>query len=240
MLASTGSTQVDVLAAARAGTAAPGLVLIAEEQLAGQGRRGRSWVAPARASLTVSLLLRPEIPVARWSWLPLLTGLAIVDAVREHCAVQAQLKWPNDVLVGDLKLAGILAQVISPDRVVLGFGVNVDQEADELPIPGATSLRLQLADRNAVDRHSLVVAILRRLARRLTDWEGTQGDSSANMAAEYRQSCRTLGRQVRIILPGSRQLCGQASAIDEDGQLVVTDEAGRAHTVTAGEVIHVR
>src|SRR5580704_19333079 len=124
VLASTGSTNADLLARAVAG-APEGVVLAAEEQTAGRGRMGRSWVSPPRAALTFSLLLRPApVPPARRGWLPLLAGTAVAGAVRTVAAVDARLKWPNDVLAGEAKLGGILAEAIG-DAVIVGVGLKV-------------------------------------------------------------------------------------------------------------------
>ncbi len=142
----TGSTNADLLARAAAGEA-EGAVLAAEQQEAGRGRMGRAWVAPPRAALAFSVLLRPQdVPPARRSWLPLLAGVAVATSVRTAAGVDAQLKWPNDVLVGGAKLGGILAEAAG-DAVVVGIGLNVSTGLDELPPPGpgalaATSLRL--------------------------------------------------------------------------------------------------
>ncbi|MGD0063535.1 MAG: biotin--[acetyl-CoA-carboxylase] ligase [Streptosporangiaceae bacterium] len=131
----TGSTNADLLARAAAG-APEGLVLAAEEQRAGRGRMGRVWVAPPRAALTFSLLVRPDtIPPARRGWLPLLAGVAVASAVRAVASVDARLKWPNDVLAGPAKLGGILAEAAG-DTVVVGIGLNVSTEPAELPPPG--------------------------------------------------------------------------------------------------------
>src|SRR5580704_5288847 len=124
----TGSTNADLLARA-ASAADEGTVLAAEEQQAGRGRLGRAWVAPPRAALTFSLLLRPRgIAPARRGWLPLLAGVAVASAVRTVATVDAQLKWPNDILVGPAKLGGILAEAAG-DAVVIGIGLNVSTEA---------------------------------------------------------------------------------------------------------------
>ena len=171
----TDSTNADLLA--RAGGGAPeGLVLAAEEQRAGRGRMGRAWVAPPRAALTFSLLVRPRtVPPARRGWLPLLAGVAVASAVHAVASVDARLKWPNDVLVGPAKLGGILAEAAG-DAVVVGIGLNVSTEPGELPPPGpaptgalpATSLRAQAAGTLAagtlaagsLDRESLLTGIL--------------------------------------------------------------------------------
>ena len=142
----TGSTNADLLARALGG-APEGLVLAAEEQSAGRGRMGRTWVSPPYAALTFSLLVRPAaVPPARRGWLPLLAGVAVASAVTAVTGVQTRLKWPNDVLAGPAKLAGILAEAAG-DAVVVGVGLNVSTEPGELPPPGpgalaATSLRI--------------------------------------------------------------------------------------------------
>lgn len=129
----TGSTNADLLAEARAG-AAEGLVLVAEEQTAGRGRLGRSWSAPPGAGLIFSVLLRPAgVPPTRLGWLPLLTGVAVASAVRDQTGLPASLKWPNDVLVGERKLAGILAEAHG-DAVVVGVGLNITLTQAELPV----------------------------------------------------------------------------------------------------------
>jgi len=136
VLASTGSTNADLLARAVAG-APEGVVLAAEEQTAGRGRLGRSWVSPPRAALTFSLLVRPAtVSPARRGWLPLLSGVSVASAVRVVARVDARLKWPNDVLAGPAKLGGILAEAVG-DAIVVGIGLNVSTEPGELPPPRA-------------------------------------------------------------------------------------------------------
>src|SRR5262245_58214570 len=134
VVAETGSTNADLAEAARSG-ADEGRVLIAERQRAGRGRLDRSWQAPARAAITMSVLLRPPVPPARLGWLPLLAGVALVSAIERVDRVEAHLKWPNDLLLGSSargfgKAAGILAEAVD-GAVVLGIGLNVSQRADE-------------------------------------------------------------------------------------------------------------
>ncbi|MBW3551263.1 MAG: rod shape-determining protein MreC, partial [Proteobacteria bacterium] len=109
VLAETASTNALLTERARAGEPA-GLVVVAESQTDGRGRLDRSWVSPPRAGLTFSVLLRPNLPVARWGWVPLWGGLAVAEALRERCEVEAVVKWPNDVLVGGEKVCGLLAE----------------------------------------------------------------------------------------------------------------------------------
>jgi BirA family transcriptional regulator, biotin operon repressor / biotin---[acetyl-CoA-carboxylase] ligase len=230
----TGSTNADLLEAAQAG-AAEGLVLVAEEQTAGRGRLGRSWSAPPGAALTFSVLLRPAgVPPTRLGWLPLLTGVAVAAAVRETTLVPASLKWPNDVLVGERKLAGILAEAHG-DAVVVGVGLNVTLSRAELPVPAATSLLLE--DAASTDRTALLAAILAELAHRYQAWR--TNPHRAELRADYLRWCATIGREVRAELPGGAVLTGTATDVDDAGRLVLRTPAGLV-PVGAGDVVHVR
>ena len=237
----TGSTNADVADAARAG-AAEGLIVVAEQQVAGRGRRNRVWVSPARAGLTVSVLLRPgDVPQRHWAWLPLLAGVALRDAVQRIAEVDAALKWPNDLLVGDGKAAGILAEVTG-DAVVLGIGLNVTTRADELPpTTGLPATSLLLAGARSTDRDPLLRALLRGLAQWYAGWREAGGDAEmCGLLGAYRRGCATLGRQVRVQLPGGEELAGEATTVDPDGQMVIRTADGTAHRVSAGDVVHVR
>src|SRR5579863_5956851 len=235
----TGSTNADLLA--RAADGAPeGTVLAAEEQCSGRGRMGRAWVSPPRSALTFSVLLRPgTIPPARLGWLPLLAGVAVTTAVRTVTAVDAQLKWPNDVLVRAAKLAGILAEA-SGGAVVVGIGLNVSTEPDELPPPGpgpegalaATSLRAE--GWASPDRDLLLTALLGELEHWYLAWRHAGGDpESCGLAEEYTRLSATLGRQVRVELPGGHLVRGLAAAIDPAGRLLVRVPDGRSEEHTS-------
>jgi BirA family transcriptional regulator, biotin operon repressor / biotin---[acetyl-CoA-carboxylase] ligase len=232
----TGSTNADLLAEAAEGAPA-GSVLVAEAQTAGRGRLGRRWASPPRASLTFSVLLRPhDLPPARRAWIPLLAGVAVATALGAAAAVDARLKWPNDVLVGSAKLAGILAEQ-QREAVVVGVGINVTIRRPELPAPGATSLLLENAAET--DRARLLGAVLREFERWYLAWAGSGDPDSSGLRAEYLRLCATLGRQVRVDLPGGRVLTGIAADVDAGGRLVVRGPAGRT-AVSAGDVVHVR
>jgi BirA family transcriptional regulator, biotin operon repressor / biotin---[acetyl-CoA-carboxylase] ligase len=232
------STNADVVAAARGG-ASEGLVVVAEQQTTGRGRLDRAWTSPARAGLTFSFLLRPTFPVAAWGWLPLLTGLAVAGPLRRLSGLDVRLKWPNDVLAGDRKLGGILTEVAHDTAaVVAGVGLNVSLRADELPVPTATSLAIEGSD--VVDREPVLLAVLRETERWYGELARAGGDAAAcGLRDAYVQACSTLGRQVRVALPGTRELEGSAADIDESGRLVVAGADGR-ETVAAGDVVHVR
>ena len=242
VVAETGSTNADLLAQAASG-APEGVVLVAEAQSAGRGRMGRNWVSPPRAALTFSMLLRPaQVPPASRSWVPLLAGVALASSLRADAGVDTRLKWPNDLLAGGGKLAGILAEQVS-QAIVVGAGVNVSASSDELPGPAAASLAptsLALLGAACLDRHRLLAGMLAEFERWYWAWAGQLGDAEASgLRQEYRALCATLGRQVRISMPGGREVTGLASDVDSSGRLMV-DSASGLVAVSAGDVVHVR
>lgn len=239
--AETGSTNADVADAVRAGEP-EGLIVVAEQQTAGRGRRDRQWTSPPRAGLTLSVLLRPvDVPQRLWGWLPLLAGVALRDAVHRIAEVDAALKWPNDLLVGDAKCAGILAEVVG-DAVVLGIGLNVTTRRDELPpVTGLPATSLQLAGAPNTDRDPLLKALLRGLAQWYAGWRETDGDAElCGLLGEYRRHCATIGRDVRVQLPTGDEITGRVTTVDPDGQLVIRSADGGENRVSAGDVLHVR
>jgi BirA family transcriptional regulator, biotin operon repressor / biotin---[acetyl-CoA-carboxylase] ligase len=259
VVAETGSTNADVAAAAREG-APEGLVLVAERQTAGRGRLGRAWVSPPRAGITMSILLRPTgIDPARFGWLPLLAGVAMAETVRRIADVDASLKWPNDLLVGERKCAGILAEAVpaagaeavpatgvstkpgvpeapsaSRSAVVIGIGLNTTLREHELPHPDTTSLALVGA--SCVDRDPLLRALLRSFAIWYARWRDAAGDADVSGLREaYAFHSATLGRDVLVHLPGGAELRGRAESVDSDGRLVVD-----GLPLAAGDVVHLR
>jgi BirA family biotin operon repressor/biotin-[acetyl-CoA-carboxylase] ligase len=231
-----GSTNAALVAAA--GEDAPeGTVLVAEHQVAGRGRLDRVWTSPPRAGLTVSFLLRPDVPAARRGWLPLLTGVALAEAVGEVTGVRASLKWPNDLLAGDgRKLAGILAETSGP-AVVVGVGLNVSTTADELPDTGTSLSRITGA---TVDRGPVLLGFLRAVERRYLRWTAALGDPlSSGLAEDYLRWSSTVGTEVSVALPDGSTLEGVAQAVDWDGRLVVATAGGTVE-LASGDVRHVR
>ncbi|MFD9332058.1 biotin--[acetyl-CoA-carboxylase] ligase [Streptomyces sp. NPDC060065] len=244
VVARTGSTNSDLVALAAAGTAAEGAVLVAEEQNAGRGRLDRQWTAPARSGLFFSVLLKPaQVPVERWGWLPLLTGVAVATALSRAAGIDTALKWPNDLLVtvdgAERKAGGILAERAGTDAVVVGIGINVTLREDELPVPGAGSLAL--AGAATTDRDTVLRAVLRSLSQWYERWRDAGGDPVASGLQEtYAAGCATLGRVVRAELPGGRSISGEAVAVDGDGRLVLATEEGVQEPVGAGDIVHLR
>ncbi len=214
----TGSTNADLLAAAAAG-APDRSVLVARHQTGGRGRLDRRWDAPPGRNLLVSILFRLPGELQRSVQR---VALATAAAAREVAGVDAVLKWPNDVLVGDAKLAGVLAQAGSRagsrlDHVVVGVGVNVGW----CP-PGAARLG------DGIDP----LDVLDRLLAALDELPGDVHDP-------YRAALSTLGRRVRVELEGAEVL-GTALDVDPHGRLVVRDDAAVLHVVDAGDVVHLR
>jgi BirA family biotin operon repressor/biotin-[acetyl-CoA-carboxylase] ligase len=234
----TGSTNNDLLAAAKAG-AAHGTVLAARQQTRGRGRQGREWVSPPGAALAFSVLLRPAgVPASLRGWLPLLAGVATARGVRAVSGSDVTLKWPNDVLAGEGKLAGILAEQAG-DAIVTGIGINVTGAPAGLP--GALPPVSLAAWAPAVPgRDALLTAILGELATLYGAWAAAGGDPDrSDLRAEYLRWCGTVGRPVQVQLPGAAELAGTATGIDGLGRLLV-DDGTQPVPVTAGDVIHVR
>lgn len=216
-----------------------GVVAVADFQTAGRGRLGRTWSAPPGGALLVSVLLRPMLPVERLHLVSTAVGLAAADGVAEAAGVRPGLKWPNDLVVGDRKLAGLLAESASSgggQAVVVGVGVNV--AAGMLPPEVAdTATTCEAEAGRPVDRGALLVAFLSALEDRYSTLLGG-GGTDAIMAA-YRAACVTLGRSVRVEMTG-RVLEGVATDVAWNGQLLLTSPGGGRIAVTAGDVVHLR
>jgi BirA family biotin operon repressor/biotin-[acetyl-CoA-carboxylase] ligase len=238
----TGSTNADLIARSAAGEDVDGLVLIAEHQTAGRGRRGRSWTAAPRAQISMSVGVAPRgVPSEAWGLLPLVTGVAVVDAVRAVGATVG-LKWPNDVLAGADgsagKLAGILAEVApSGPVIVVGLGLNVTLRDEELPQPGNATSLLALGV-EAPDREQLVIAILTELGRRIGNWRNARG-ADDELLRDYLARSLTVGARVRALLPGDSEIVGTATSVDAQGRLLLDTEGGVVE-ISAGDIVHLR
>lgn len=231
-LASTNSRVTEL---AREGAPA-GTVVVTEWQTAGRGRLDRVWTVPPRTAITFSVLLRPDLAPADWPWLPLLAGYVVRTALSDRVP-GIGLKWPNDVLVGEegRKLCGILVERVETaggPAAVVGIGVNADQCPDELPVAHATSLRIETGA--PVDRTAVLVDLLETF-----DDAQQMLDDVDSLRAAYAAACVTVGRRVRVHLPGGAELVGEAVGLDEFGRLLV-DGGDGVVAVGAGDVVHVR
>ncbi len=227
----TASTNADAAAAARSG-APQGYVRVSCHQSAGKGRFDRTWTAPPGTSVAVSALVRPGRRDADWGWLSLLVGVAVIDAVRDAAGLDATLKWPNDVLVDERKVCGILSErveTVDGPAAVLGVGLNISQSADQLPVPTATSLHLA---GSSIDATSVTIALLASLERWYREW-----NDGADLADAYRSRCGTLGLAGAV--PAPETVTGRAVDVDAEGRLVV-EVSGRRRAFAAGDVVHLR
>lgn len=239
---STGSTNIDLLDRHASGADIDGAVLIAEHQSAGRGRQGRSWSTPPRSQIALSMGVgaRGVSPTA-WGWLPLLTGVAVVDAVTATTGIRPGLKWPNDILVGQAKLGGILAEVASPaPLIVVGIGLNVTLTARELQdaAPDSRATSLLMLGSTMLDRSALLGSVLAELTARIDRWRSAGGADPA-LIADYREHSVTLDTHVRALLPGGREIVGTATDLDELGQLHI-DTGAQTVAVSAGDITHLR
>ena len=221
------STNRYLLDQARHG-APEGTAVVADHQTAGRGRRGRSWLDRPGSSLLLSVLLRPELPHRRLHLATAAMALAACSACERETGFLPSVKWPNDVMAGERKLAGVLAETELP-AVVVGIGLNLEAPALPGP-PGVEAAGLSDVVGRSVGREALLDRLLQSLGERLGDWE--------RVAEEYRRRCATLGRTVRVQLVGET-FTGEAVDLDRSGGLVV-DVGGRLRTVVAGDVVHLR
>ena len=232
--ASLDSTNRWLLDEARKGAPA-GLVAVADHQLSGRGRRGRAWEAPVGSSLLVSLLLRPRVAPDRLQTVTMAVALALADALGATCDIDARLKWPNDLVVGERKIAGLLAEAeLAGDKVlalVVGVGCNLAQAT----FPGdlaSTATSCAIESGRAPERDALLDDFLDRVDQRLAE-------PFAAVVVDYRARLATLGRDVRVELD-RRVVIGRAGDVDDCGRLVVTPTSGPAVAVAVGDVVHLR
>jgi len=240
---STGSTNTDLIALATADPAAyPDFsVLVAGEQKAGRGRAGREWQAPAGSSLFVSVLMRPStVSATQFAWLPLIAGLSMANAISQFAGTaRAMVKWPNDVLIGDKKVCGVLSELLPDARsVVIGAGVNVFQTLEQLPVETATSLSLEQIKVDSLDE--LLAAYLKNLRLHLQEFVALAGEvGGTELHEQITLACSSIGRQVRVVLPNEQEFLGEAISIDNFGRLVVKNEF-ETREVSVGDVVHLR
>jgi BirA family biotin operon repressor/biotin-[acetyl-CoA-carboxylase] ligase len=231
----TESTNSDLLVLAADAAVPSFTTVVTLDQTSGRGRLDREWVAPAGSALAVSVLLRDVVGSPDASWIPLAAGLAMTDALDARWPGRFGLKWPNDVLLDERKVCGILVEVSGGVDAVVGAGVNLRQTDAELPVPTAISLSGAglTVDDDEVD--SLLAAYLAGLRRLLA----TPIDAVA-LRDRITARCVTLGRRVRVQLPDAPDLEGTAVGIDPTGRLVVQPEEAPVVALAVGDVIHVR
>ncbi|MEZ5186650.1 MAG: biotin--[acetyl-CoA-carboxylase] ligase [Candidatus Nanopelagicales bacterium] len=222
----TGSTNADLVA-----VPGHGAVLVAIEQTAGRGRRDRSWVSRPGEGLTFSVRLEAPSTVTAWGWIPLLAGVAVADAIRDSGVPEVGLKWPNDVVGGSGKLAGILVQR-DGDAVIVGVGVNL-RFAGDPPDPNAVSVAELGGEPDADQVLASVVGYLHGWWTRFVE---AAGDAHrCGLETAYLGRCVTVGSDVEVRAPDGRWR-GFAESIDDQARLLVRDDQAVVHRVSAADV----
>jgi BirA family biotin operon repressor/biotin-[acetyl-CoA-carboxylase] ligase len=236
---SVSSTNNEVAQLASRG-AEEGTVIVADEQTAGRGRLQRTWSSPKGAGLYFSILLRPKISQDRWSLITFMAALAVSDALQEACELETEIKWPNDLLAGERKICGILAEVIEAETgraIVLGIGINLTSEAYPAELVGQAVSVAELTPR-LVEREEILAALLRALTQR---YEGlTEPDGTTRVIEEWMsRSSYGEGKLVRVN-NGVERLTGITRGLEKDGALRLEIENGVIRTIRAGDVVQVR
>ena len=204
-----------------------GDVITAEYQSAGRGRLDRKFDAEKSSALLFSFYLEPEVKVEIFGYLTLLVGASVTSTINKITKTNNfKCKWPNDILFGDLKVAGLLAEK-TESGVIVGVGINVSTAKDELPVSHATSVFI--ATDALINRNTLLAQILNNLEQDLLSWQGGK-----DLASKYRELSATIGKQVRVEMPGGSQIEGAAVDIDETGSLRLDN----GELITVGDVIH--
>lgn len=218
--------------------ATEGLVIVAAEQNAGRGRLDRKWFSPAGAGLYFSLVLRPAVDISSWSLLPLLAAIAVHDALLDSCGLKTDIKWPNDILVGERKLCGILAETIESGTgraVVMGIGINLAAFPTE---PGVFATSVGEATGKIPDAEALLHSLLRALADRYESFNA--GEGAATISSEWtRRSSYASGKRVNVACV-NEEFAGTTRGLESDGALRVETDDGEIKIVRAGDVTSVR
>ena len=214
-----------------------GAVVFAESQTKGRGRLGRKWMSPARKGLWLSVLLRPAMRPQETTQLTVASAIALRRAIQSVTGLAPDIKWPNDLLLGGKKVAGILtemsAEVDRVRHVILGIGLDVNQTVDEFPAELrklATSLKIEAGEE--ISRAELATEILRELD---ADYARICSGKFSAVAGEWEAACATIGRNVAVHM-GDRKFRGRAESLDDDGALLVRTEHGHLERITGGDV----
>jgi BirA family biotin operon repressor/biotin-[acetyl-CoA-carboxylase] ligase len=225
----TGSTQDDLYQLASSGTAIAKTILASEYQSSGRGRLDRTFEAAPHSALTFSIYIEPKVAIEEWSFLTLLAGLSLHEALHTlDPQTSVGIKWPNDLLINEKKFVGMIAQA-TKKGVVLGIGINVGMTAEELPVESATSLAI--AEFSELDRNLILAAFINHFEINLEMWENDK-----SFLAQYRSASVTLGSEVEVTLPGGEVIRSKAVNISDTGALLLENGS----EVTVGDVVHLR
>lgn len=213
-----------------------GFCVVAREQTRGRGRQGRAWVSPMDAGLYFSIVLRPDrLSPNAWPLLTLMTALAVRDALREACGIEADIKWPNDIMVNERKLCGILAETVETETgraVIVGIGINLDDRAFP-PALQATAISVKSLMAEPPDIERLLQALVRAIGRRYETLLAT-GGAEEIVRAWSRNSSYAEGRRVRVQTE-AETIEGRTRGLEADGALRVETDRGEIRIVRAGD-----
>jgi BirA family biotin operon repressor/biotin-[acetyl-CoA-carboxylase] ligase len=224
----TASTQSDLTELVNAKSAQNGEVIVTEYQSAGRGRLERTFEAVSGSALLFSFYLTPQRSRSDWGFIAQLAALTMREAISPNLQLPVYLKWPNDILIGEKKVAGLLSQA-TDNGVIVGLGINVGMTAQELPVETATSLLI--SESKQIDRNLILSDFLNRFESNFSKW-----DSGMNFIDRYSEVCVTLGLPVQIEVSGRADRRGLAVAINERGALLLDD----GFEVNVGDVVHLR
>lgn len=213
-----------------------GLIIVAESQSGGKGRLGRSWSSEVGEGIYFSFLLKPDMPPSEISAITLSAGYAVCMALREYTGLDAKIKWPNDVLINNKKVCGILtemaAQIDMVDYIVVGIGINVNHKSFPEELSGkATSVYIETG--RDTDRNELLREVIKRLDIIMAEFLTGMPESRKN---HFKELCITLGRQVTTV-HGGTEIKGTAVDVSCDGDLVIRDDSGKLVYINSGEVV---
>jgi BirA family biotin operon repressor/biotin-[acetyl-CoA-carboxylase] ligase len=220
--------------------AAEGLCVVADEQTAGRGRLQRSWLSPKGAGLYFSALLRPSMPVNQWSLITFMAALAVSDALRDACKLKTDIKWPNDLLAGERKICGILAEAIETEKgraVVVGIGINLTKEAFP-PKLNAVAISVEEATTKRPEREVLLTVLLRAFSCWYSLLQETGGQQKILEAWASRSSFAK-GKRVKVT-NGNQVVTGITGGVESDGALRVETDTDGVRIIRAGDVTSLR
>ena len=224
----TGSTQDDLVKLIKSEVINTGELIVTEFQSAGRGRLDRSFQAPAHSALLFSFFLKPRRVREDWGFISMLAALTLQQIIGQSVSSKVTLKWPNDILIDDKKVAGLISQ-LSEDGLIVGIGLNVEMDQSELPVATATSLLI--SNSNEVDRNKILIEFLNLFEINFNAW-----DSGADFIKDYTAASSTLGKLIQIEIAGKPSLQGVAQSITPQGALMLADGT----EVTVGDVVHLR
>jgi BirA family biotin operon repressor/biotin-[acetyl-CoA-carboxylase] ligase len=214
-----------------------GTIVVAEMQTAGRGRRGRSWYSPAIKGIYLSVILRPILPLKEISRVSLVTAVAVAETLEAELNLRPHIKWPNDILVNNRKIAGILSEAVTDmdgvEYIVTGIGLNINNHAQDFPSEFRSTATSSLAE---YDRPGSRVKVLQGLLERLENhYFELLGGNFANTLEKGKSLSMVIGRELQLDTINGF-IVGQAIDIDDNGFLIMRDQSGTIHTIMSGEI----